>query len=148
GKTLSSASWDNSIKFWETETGREVKPAKFPDWVRFTGVTSVTNVNGLTLQAERSVSHINIVDVSEPNDKRPLCSLIPLGDKDWIVTTPVGQFDTSKALDRIEGLHWVINDEILRPLSLEIFMRQYYEPGLLSRLMRCNAERSCAKEFK
>ena len=32
--------------------------------------------------------------------------------------------------------------------SFEIFMRDYYEPQLLPRILKCNAENNCDKEFK
>lgn len=54
------------------------------------------------------------------------------------------------------GRHHVgrINDEILKPVPLESFMRQYYEPNLLARLLKCKGEKEpdstdmCDKEFK
>jgi uncharacterized caspase-like protein len=64
-----------------------------------------------------------------------LASLIALDESDWIVTTPEGRFDTNKSLDNIEGVHWVVNNEILNPLPLDVFMRQYYEPNLLQRVL-------------
>jgi WD40 repeat protein len=61
-------------------------------------------------------------------------------------------FDAS--LSGLTGsLGWVIGDEPFRALPLEIFMRDYFEPRLLPRLMACRgAEKvrpdACAKEFK
>jgi len=52
----------------------------------------------------------------------------------WVVVTPDGRFDTNN-LEEIKGLHWIIPDDPLHALPLEIFMRNYYEPRLLPRLL-------------
>lgn len=62
------------------------------------------------------------------------CQLVSLLNGDWIVTTPDGRFDTNN-LDNIAGMHWILSNEPLRPLPVEIFMRQYYEPRLLARVL-------------
>jgi WD40 repeat protein len=64
-----------------------------------------------------------------------LAWLIALGDQDWAVVTPDGRFDTNR-LEEPEGLNWVFSDEPLTPLPFEIFMRDYFEPRLLPRLMK------------
>jgi WD40 repeat protein len=60
---------------------------------------------------------------------RELASLLTFGEDEWVVVAPDGRFDTNKDLINIEGLHWVMSDDPLRPVPLEVFMRQYYEPG-------------------
>ena len=52
----------------------------------------------------------------------------------WIVTTPDGRFDTNN-LEEIKGLHWIMPDDPLTPLPIEAFMKDYYEPRLLSRIL-------------
>jgi WD40 repeat protein len=52
----------------------------------------------------------------------------------WAVIAPDGRFDTD-ALEEIKGLHWVFPDDPLRALGVEVFMRDYYEPHLLQRLL-------------
>jgi WD40 repeat protein/uncharacterized caspase-like protein len=78
--------------------------------------------------------------------------LIQHADQRWFFTTDEQRFD-SDDLDRIESVHWLMPDDPLRPLRPEIFMRDYFEPRLLPRLLECHkAERTrpdaCAKEFK
>lgn len=68
-------------------------------------------------------------------DSEEYLSLFALDKENWIVTTSEGRFDTNKSLDQIQGLHWIVNDEALKPLSLDVFMRQYYEPSLLQRVL-------------
>ena len=48
--------------------------------------------------------------------------------------TRKGRFDTNNVED-LEYLHWVMPDEPLRALPLDIFMREYFTPGLLARLV-------------
>ena len=55
-------------------------------------------------------------------------------DYDWVVVSPDGRFDTNN-LEESKRLHWITEDEPLRPLPLEIFMRDYYEPRLMPRLL-------------
>jgi hypothetical protein len=63
-----------------------------------------------------------------------LCQLLGLLDGGWVAAGPDGRFDTNN-LDVIAGVHWVAPDEPHRPLPPEIFMRDYYEPKLLARLL-------------
>ncbi len=56
-------------------------------------------------------------------------------DGSWSLTTPIGQFDTNK-IEAIQNLHWIAKDEPNHTLPLEIYMRDYYEPRLLSRLLK------------
>jgi WD40 repeat protein len=82
------------------------------------------------------------------NNGGDVITMIPLGESDWVVTTPDGRFDTNMELDRIDGLHWVMSNDPLTPKPLEIFMRQYYEPDLLRRTLDCTRLGTCSKEFK
>jgi WD40 repeat protein/uncharacterized caspase-like protein len=63
-----------------------------------------------------------------------LCQLISFRDGTWVVVDPEGRFDTNN-LDNNRGLHWIMPDDPLTPLPLEIFMRDYYEPRLLPRIL-------------
>jgi WD40 repeat protein/uncharacterized caspase-like protein len=63
-----------------------------------------------------------------------VATLFLSSDGHWTVTDPVGRFD-SDSLDDNSTLHWIVSDQPLRPLPLEMFMRQYYTPKLLSKLL-------------
>lgn len=65
---------------------------------------------------------------------KELCRFITRADGSWVVVDPEGRFDASD-LDEIEGVHWIAPEDPLKPLPLEIFMRDYYEPRLLARLL-------------
>ncbi len=69
------------------------------------------------------------------NDHLQLAAtLITAADNHWVVADPAGRFDTD-LLDDNKLLHWVVSDEPVRPLPLEMFMRQYYTPKLLPLLL-------------
>ena len=65
-----------------------------------------------------------------------LCTIVVLDKQnEWVVVTPDGRFDTNMDLARVEGVHWYARDRWAEPLPLEIFMRDYFEPRLLPRLL-------------
>jgi hypothetical protein len=59
---------------------------------------------------------------------------VSLKDGSWAVIDSDGRFDAND-LEEIKGLHWIMPDDPLRALPLEIFMRDYYEPRLLPRAL-------------
>jgi len=66
--------------------------------------------------------------------RNELCQMIGFIDGSWAIVDPNGRFDTNN-LESILGLQWVFPDDPFRPLQPEIFMRDYYEPRLLSRAL-------------
>jgi WD40 repeat protein len=63
-----------------------------------------------------------------------LATLVSLADGTWFVRTDSGRFDTNE-LDTIAGMHWLFSDDPFHPLPPECFLRDYYEPRLLSRVL-------------
>jgi uncharacterized caspase-like protein len=65
-----------------------------------------------------------------------ICSLVLLDKQGaWVIVAPDGRFDTNMDLSNVEGVHWILSGNPFRPLPLEIFMRDYYEPRLLPELL-------------
>jgi WD40 repeat protein/uncharacterized caspase-like protein len=64
-----------------------------------------------------------------------LAAIYRFGDDGWAVVTPDGRFDTNQ-LDGQTPLHWVASDAPMTPLPLEVFLRDYYTPGLLALVLR------------
>jgi hypothetical protein len=65
---------------------------------------------------------------------RLLARLFTAADGSWTVVDADGRFDT----DRLEGntsLQWVMPDEPLRAYPIELLMRDYFEPRLLTRIL-------------
>jgi hypothetical protein len=68
-------------------------------------------------------------------DGTPICELVRSSDDRWVVAEPTeGWFDAA-TLDNLAGLNWVFPDNPLHALPAEIFMRDYYEPRLLPKLL-------------
>jgi len=67
--------------------------------------------------------------------RKELATLMTYGDNEWAVVTADGRFDGSNLASDVP-LHWVLPDDPMRALPLEIFMRDYYTPGLLARVMK------------
>jgi hypothetical protein len=54
----------------------------------------------------------------------------------WLVTRADGRFDAANP-DNLSGFNWVMPDDPFRPLSPTLFMRDFFEPGLLVRALHC-----------
>jgi hypothetical protein len=65
---------------------------------------------------------------------RLIANLNTWGSSNWAVITPDGRFDTAD-LERPLPLHWTTEDDPLRPLPIENFMRDYYTPQLLFKVL-------------
>ncbi|MFN0123714.1 MAG: WD40 repeat domain-containing protein [Blastocatellia bacterium] len=68
------------------------------------------------------------------DDLAEVCVMAAFHDGVWAVVGRDGRFDTN-SLEQIRYLHWLNPDDALQTLPLEIFMRDYYEPRLLPRLL-------------
>ena len=66
---------------------------------------------------------------------RWVAKLYALPSGSWAVVAPDGRFDTND-LAEIQELHWVLPEDPFTPQPLEIFMRDYYEPRLLPRILK------------
>ena len=141
GKIIVSGSKDGTVKLWNIETGKLIKSLESHDeWVNSVKFFP----RGIFFA---SASFDGTVKIWRAIDGELLTTLISLDKDDWIVTTPDGRFDTNK-LENPQGLHWIMPDAPFTPLSFEVFMRDYYEPNLLPRLLKCTEEDNCEQEFK
>ena len=53
-----------------------------------------------------------------------LAALYAFGQNEWAIVDPVGRFDTND-MDGDAPLHWLLPDDPMHILPLEIFMRDY-----------------------
>ncbi|MDH3528628.1 MAG: caspase family protein [Acidobacteriota bacterium] len=63
-----------------------------------------------------------------------LCRVITFKGGNWLVAGPDGRFDTND-LEATVGASFVFPDNPFQPVAAETFARDYYEPGLLARLL-------------
>ena len=70
------------------------------------------------------------IDIFDESTGTLLATLITLNGGPWVVVSPTGQFDTEDP-EAIDSLNWVMPDDPRRPLPIDIFMRDYFEPRLL-----------------
>jgi len=138
-----TGSADMTARLWKTGSLREIRRFEgHSDWVHSVAFSPDSRFV-LTGSKDGTTRVWNAATGQE------LCRLISFRDGNWVIVATDGRFDTNN-LEEIRGLRWVMADEPLRPLPLEIFMRDYYEPGLLPRLLKCTGDKEhpCDKGFK
>ncbi len=65
---------------------------------------------------------------------REIVAFLPSRQGGWTAISPEGPFDTTDP-EQSEALNWVVTDDPLKPQSVQIFMREYYTPKLLPKLL-------------
>ena len=88
----------------------------------------------LRIQGLQAAIDGNTVVLRDPRSGDWKARLVSFNDGRWAVIDPDGRFDVAD-LEDMPHLHWVMPDDPLTPLPIEIFMRDYYEPRLLSRIL-------------
>ncbi len=128
GNQLITGDVEGLVRLWDLESGREVR--------RFEGHRAeITWLD--TSSDERHLvtsSWDGTVRIWDVATGAALGTLVGFSDGTWVVSTSDGRFDTND-LEQVRGLHWVTPDDPLRALPMEIFMRDYYEPRLLPRVL-------------
>jgi WD40 repeat protein/uncharacterized caspase-like protein len=148
GASIISGGMDGAAETWNVITGAKIR--RFIGHGNYVASVALSPDNRLALTG----SGDGTVRIWNAENGDQLSTISPFRNGDWAIATQDGRIDTNK-LDGIAPLHWIIGDQPLTPLPLEIFMRDYYEPRLLPRLLACHeAEASgtdpeaCAKAFK
>lgn len=81
--------------------------------------------------------------ICDPDTFVRLAQLVSFDANSWAVVSDDGRFDANN-LENLAGLQWIASDDPLHALPPEIFMRDYYEPRLLPKILSCNAAREKA----
>jgi WD40 repeat protein len=128
GKFILTGSEDKTARLWDAKTGAVVR--------QFSGHSqAITDVSfspdGRWIVTASEDSTTRLWDAANGKE---FCRLISFRNGDWVVVNQEGRFDTNN-LEAIRGLYWLMPDDALNALPLEIFMREYYEPRLLARLL-------------
>jgi WD40 repeat protein len=75
------------------------------------------------------------IQIWDAQTGQKIAQLVSFLNNKWAVVAPDGRYDTSTPGD-IPGISWVMPDDPLTPLPVEIFMKEYFEPRLLHRLIK------------
>ncbi len=98
-----------------------------------------TAVTQLALTPNSSHLIVGYADQSvaflETTTLREQARMLHYEDGTWVVVAPDGRFDTNN-LEEVKGLYWVLPQQPLKAYPLEVFMRDYYEPGLLAKVLK------------
>ena len=138
GKTLASGGLDKVVKLWDVGSGENIKYDKLPEWRGRVTPSIIAAPGDRLVRVVEGTNFIVLQDRTDQNNIKDIATLVTFKDKDneWAVITPNGRFDTNKDLGgEIEGLGWILPEDPFIPLPLELFMREYYEPNLLWRVV-------------
>jgi WD40 repeat protein/uncharacterized caspase-like protein/tetratricopeptide (TPR) repeat protein len=91
----------------------------------------IASDNRLLLTASAQDNTVHLWDMQR---EKELARITTFQNGTWVVTDLDGRFDTNN-IEGARGLSWVLEDEPLRPLPLEIFSRDYYTPQLLRKII-------------
>lgn len=118
---------DKKIGIWHITTGERI-------FLRGHETTIVSVAFSPDGQRLVSRGTDNVIKLWRVADGELLASMISFNDGTWVVMDSEGRFDTAN-LEEVKGLQWVMPDDPLTALPVEIFMRDYYEPRLLLRIL-------------
>ncbi|MGA9770538.1 MAG: caspase family protein [Blastocatellia bacterium] len=135
GQMLMICGDDYQLRMWDASTGNQIKSSDEEIRSLIGQSDSVGPVAfspdgqfSLTAGEDRTAQLRNAMTGQE------LCRMVAFDDGTWVVVDREGRFDTNN-LDEIRGLHWILPDDAFKPQPIEIFMREYYEPRLLARIL-------------
>lgn len=165
GQYLLTGDGQNSFKLTDTETGKLLRkldggtmflpngrsiisfPTNKPGWVFIHDVRTgnlIRSFNNPHLIGGGYISHDaktmwttsldKIMRLFDLTNGQELCQYVGFENGGYAVFDTEGRFDTDN-LENIQGLYWRMPDTPDRRIAPEIFMRQYFTPQLLKRIL-------------
>ncbi len=128
GRYLLVSFMDSVVRCYDVLTGDLLARYAMPNSM---SVMYVSDDHGLAYLSEDGRSIVHLLDLKR---NRELASVVTLADGTWIVADPLGRFDTNN-IEGVTNVNWLLKDDPYHAYPLELFMRQYYEPRLLPRLL-------------
>jgi WD40 repeat protein len=129
GKKLVAATLDGELALWDIGSGRALW--KLPRHGNGQVVSLRFTEKDARIYAVQSDGTSQFLDAASG---KTILTLTQFSDGKWVVSTPEGRFDTPD-LDTKLPAHWIASDAPFKPLPIEMFVHDYYEPRLLSRVL-------------
>lgn len=127
GTEIYAGEGDGSVAVFDAKTGVRSRAFAAHDGA-VTGLAWISG--GRVLVTAGSDSTVRFFDAASGKQ----LALTMASGSSWIVADPRGRFDTNN-VDDMPSLSWMAPDDPMRALAPEIFMRQYYTPRLLARVL-------------
>ncbi len=131
GRRVAAVHQERVVTVWDVETGTEVS--------RFAAPYALNSVD-LGREGTRVLigAGNGSCSIYEADTGGLLASLYAFKDGRWAVIAADGRYDASNPGD-VPGVSWVLPDDPMTPLPVEVFMKEYYEPRLLPRILQGEA---------
>jgi hypothetical protein len=149
GERIISGHEDGTVRIWDIKMGVQLGSFKAHDKQVYAAALSDDGIYAASTSVVDGTVRIWNIKTS-----RLIEQLMTSETGDWILIDESGRFDSNN-LDNMNGLNWIVSDDPLTPLAPEIFMRDYFEPRLLARLLMCQKKEAdnglpgaCVNEFK
>lgn len=124
GKTLATGNSNGTVKLWDVSTGRELQTLKgHSDHI----YSIAFSPNNKYLATGSEDTTIKIWEISSGKE---LASILAINQRDWLVITPDGLFDSSPGA--WNKIIWRFNNNTFNFAPAEAFFSDYYYPGLLT----------------
>ncbi len=125
---VATGSIDGTARLWSADTGKEI--GLLGEYQGTVNSVGFSHDGQLILGALSD----GTTRIWRRRDLTELAQLITLANGTWAVVSSDGRFDTQD-VESIDGVQWIATDTPMQPLPIDIFMRDYYEPRLLPRIL-------------